>query len=484
VERSFQPVGNWQLHLVRGRISFRCVLCRQEQDQALWAATKVGSTQELACQPCYRGTLREHYAKKSEPSKKHSERDRSRRRLPGVDRVVSFFRSAGVAAELTRDGCLRVNGAQTRPLPQVLPPPGTFDWDEVIDEMTLRYASGKFINAVADNGRFGGGRAFLRRSDLGFVIMRGNVRLGLIRATHAYVPGHDAIVANFLLSGPHWPAVADLIREAEPALVAKWEREHAPVTTPGVAESDLCLESQSAVRYIRRLPRHLAPELRRACIAASRRLRLERQVAYERPVVLVCDYGELTLRPVIETGSTFCLPFRLVTGPTTIRAALVLGDSDPLSLQIGEHVAFQDAVMAWTSALLGFADVTCIQFDSSSARMQSGHRRPPSSASSVPAPRRSRQSAPRRHPWPGHLEPIGRWTRYSGSFVAGHRRLLNDGQTASDEARQRARQVGITLRSHETWVRPHARGIPDAVEMRFQWHAPEELNLLQVLAKG
>lgn len=187
------------------------------------------------------------------PAKKQSGSDRLRRMLPGVDRVVSFFQSAGVTAELTRDGCLKVNGGQTRPLTQVLPPAGTFDWDEVIDEMALRFASHKFVNAIARYGRFSGGRALLLRGDLGFVIMRG-------------------------------------------------------------------------------------------------------------------------------------------------------------------------------------------------------------------------------HPWPGNLEPIGRWTSYSGSFVAGHRRRLNDGQTASNEACDRARQVGITLRSRETWVRPHARGIPDGLEMRFRWNAPEELG--------
>ena len=169
VMRSFQPVGIWQLHLVKGRISFRCVLCRQQQDKALWAATKVGgSVEKLACQPCYRAILREYYSMgpKStdpKPNRKKPESDPLRRRLPGVDRLVSFFHSAGVAAELTRDGSLRVNGGQTRPLPQVLPPSGTFDWAEVIDEMTLRYASDKFMAAVAGNGRFGEGlRASLR----------------------------------------------------------------------------------------------------------------------------------------------------------------------------------------------------------------------------------------------------------------------------------------------------------------------------------
>jgi hypothetical protein len=75
-----------------------------------------------------------------------------------------------------------------------------------------------------------------------------------------------------------------------------------------------------------------------------------------------------------------------------------------------------------------------------------------------------------------HLEPIGNWVRYSGAFVAGHRRRLTDGRRASKEARERARRVGITLRPYETWVRPHTRGVPDGLEMRFRWHAPAEMN--------
>jgi hypothetical protein len=399
--------------------------------------------------------------------------------LPGVDGVISFFRSAGVAAELLPDGRLRVNGGQTRPLPQILPPPGTFDWSEVIDEMAIRYASDKFIRAVSDNGRFGEGlRAFLRRGDMGFAVMRHDTRLGLIRATRAYVPGHDAIVANFLSAGPHWQTVADFIHDAEPGLTAKHDRERAAGAASGASGSGGSRSAaQPGVRYIRRLPDYVPAELRAACIESSRRLRLERQLAYDRPVVLICSIGELTLLPVITNDRGFSLPFQFAFGPGTIKAQLVLADSDPLPLQIGEDVALEDAVTGWTNALIGFADVTCIQLDSSATRALPGRRPPASSPASVPAPRRTGRTTQGGHPWPSHLVPVGRWASYSGSLVAGHRRRLTAGRTASEEARQRARQFAITLRPDETWVRPHARGIPDALEMRFRWHRPDELSL-------
>ena len=87
------------------------------------------------------------------------------------------------------------------------------------------------------------------------------------------------------------------------------------------------------------------------------------------------------------------------------------------------------------------------------------------------------RTLPRRSRWPRYLKPVGRWTRYSGSIVVAHVRRLPDGQTARDEAHDLARQVGIVLGPHETWVEAHIRGVPADIEMRFQWRAPTELKL-------
>jgi len=56
-----------------------------------------------------------------------------------------------------------------------------------------------------------------------------------------------------------------------------------------------------ARRCIYELPHDLAPELAGVCLDASRRIRLERQVAYARPVVLERDVGELTLLPITRS---------------------------------------------------------------------------------------------------------------------------------------------------------------------------------------
>jgi hypothetical protein len=420
-----------------------------------------------------------------------SERRDIEHRLPGVSQVPAFFREAGVQADLIRGGRLSINGRQTPPLTDIMPAEGWRDWNDVIDAIAVSYAGDGFIAAVADNARFGDGlRAFFRRHEKAFVVMREGARLATIRATRAEIPHRQVIRANFLRPGPHWQQVADILHRTEPELVALWQRERdAKAKAEAAAAAAAAERSRAAAataaqrsraraqRRIDHLPSDLAPELVEACLHASRRIRVERQVAYERPVVLQCTLGELTLLPITRDQTRLLLPFRLTTGSTSVTGELVLTDRDPIPLLVTEGATEQDAVTAWTCALLGFADATCIKMESAepprpreSARPRRGQR------FSTSQDRPANHSLPRRRSWPQHLEPVGHWTRYSGSFVASHRRRLTDGQTASAEAVDHARQVGITLQPSETWVRAHTRGVPDGVEMRFTWHAPSELE--------
>jgi hypothetical protein len=172
------------------------------------------------------------------------------------------------------------------------------------------------------------------------------------------------------------------------------------------------------------------------------------------------------------------MPFRLSKGTEQLTGDLVLSDRDPLPLLIGKGVADEDMATAWTCALAGFADATCVEFDQAATATRRDPAVPqPSPPPWVPTRSTSARTLPRRRPWPSYLEPVGSWIRYSGSFVAGHRRRLRDGQKAGDQAHDRARQVGIILHEHETWVRPHARGVPDGIEMRFAWHPPARLRI-------
>jgi hypothetical protein len=147
---------------------------------------------------------------------------------------------------------------------------------------------------------------------------------------------------------------------------------------------------------------------------------------------------------------------------------------------IREDITDHDAITAWTCALLGFADATCIQMEPGEATRKHVPTTARRRESTTPSdPHSTSRAVPRTRPWPQHLEPAGPWIRYSGSFVAGHRRRLNEGRSASAEALDRARQVGITLHQNETWVKAHARGIPDGIEMRFRWHTPTHLYQLR-----
>ena len=238
--------------------------------------------------------------------------------------------------------------------------------------------------------------------------------------------------------------------------------------------------SHAAMRRRDHLPGDLAPELIDACLDASRRIRLERHVAYDRPVVLERDGGELTLLPIAGTETRLFVPFHFARGAKTVERKLVLEGRDPLPLLIGEGVVEEDAITAWTYALLGFANATCIELEPVKLTGRREPKRPRHPSASISRRPFSAQTLPRKPQRPNHLEPVGRWIRSGGSYVPGFRRHLPDGWTASDEARDRARQVGIILHWDETWVRGHIRGVPEGVEIRFRWHAPTELQLLRV----
>jgi hypothetical protein len=75
--------------------------------------------------------------------------------------------------------------------------------------------------------------------------------------------------------------------------------------------------------------------------------------------------------------------FRLTKATATINGHLVLGDGDPLALLVDEEATDEDAITAWTTALLGFADATCIEVGSAEPappRERSAQRRRASSS--------------------------------------------------------------------------------------------------------
>jgi hypothetical protein len=118
-----------------------------------------------------------------------------------------------------------------------------------------------------------------------------------------------------------------------------------------------------------------------------------------------------------------------VQANSLLQGELILTDRDPLPLLIGEGVTDDDAISAWTCALLGFADATCIELEQpKSATLRARPIPQPRLASSPGGTGAYLRTLPRRRSWPSYLEPVGHWIQYSGAFVAGHRRRLQDGQ--------------------------------------------------------
>lgn len=143
------------------------------------------------------------------------------------------------------------------------------------------------------------------------------MRLATICATRANILYGAVIHANFLRPGSHWQQTADALHSADAELVRA-----AAATVAAAAEAER--SRAAARRRIDVLPNDLTPELIDACLDASRQIRLERQVAYERPVVLECDLGELTLLPIAGAATRLLMPFRLSRGSETLNGELVL----------------------------------------------------------------------------------------------------------------------------------------------------------------
>ncbi len=247
------------------------------------------------------------------------------------------------------------------------------------------------------------------------------------------------------------------------------------------ARAEAAAEPHVPMRRLEHFPETADQELVESCVEASRQIRHERQVAYDRAVVLECEYAELSLLPIKGGGAHLCVPFRVRRSGGSLQGAILLGATNhPLPAMIDARAETDDAVGAWACALLGFAAATCIELEPVEQPVSRREDRPrlTTGVSSGGGSHRRPQTrtVPRRRAWPAYFEPVGRWVHYRGSFVAGHRRRLSDGRSASAEARDRARDVGIVLGPRETWVQPHTRGIPEDMEMRFRWRAPEALS--------
>lgn len=190
---------------------------------------------------------------------------------------------------------------------------------------------------------------------------------------------------------------------------------------------------------------HGTPERHRALArSASQRIRLERTHGFEVPVRLTAESCEVTFWPVRNTARGLVAPFAVDFAGRTINGQLSLlrgGDVLPILVSLG--VTDDDLRTAWLIALDGFAEITC-----------------PDTGKGATSDRSISSS----------LNPANEETRrLLDSHVVGHRRRLPPGQHHGAEVPQRAAVFGIDLAPGETWVRPHARGLPDDTTLKFMW---------------
>jgi hypothetical protein len=384
---------------------------------------------------------------------------------PGAARLLEFFTDAGVSASVVRPGGrLVLNGKETGRLlgREDDPQPWSPAWRDAVDQLTWVHARDALRRAVTDNARLGAGdRVTAAADENGFAITRGGQLLAVILATRCSRPGNGngPLLGNFLTSGDHWD---ELARHLETTAA-----QAPPALSPG-----------RLTRRIDDLPGDLPTALFDACIEACRRIRAERRVAFERPVVLANSHGELTVRPIIGVPSALSVPFsyRASPGPIAdpVQGRLLLDRRDPMPVIVAENINDDDAHKAWITMLLGFADLTCNSPEPATPRHPST-RRKPTPEKDRPGRRGSPDPVPSRRSWAGPLEPAGKWIEQGGSYVAAHVRNLSEGHHGP-EARDRALQVGIILKPHETWVRDYVRGVPEGTEIRFRWNAPAELT--------
>jgi hypothetical protein len=352
------------------------------------------------------------------------------------------------------------------------PKPETDAWFRAVDRIAWRHAYEVLARAVAGNARYGGNlEAVPLPQEHGFAITRGRERIAVIHPTRASVPGRPPVYGNFLAPGPHWGKVAyvpggdaDATDLAEPpGLPAQ----------PGPASSP-----SPEWRRVDKLPRNLDPALAGACVTASRRIRLERQLDYPCPVILKFDGGTLTLEPISGDHENRHVPFRLRAGARSVDGKFLLRryGPDPLPLLIRADVADHDGINAWACALVGFADVTCFELPASPRPRSLPRKRSAASVPpfrSAPDPRR----LPRASRWPRHLKPEGYWAREGSWVVAAHRRHLPEGWAASPDALERARQAAIVLGPEQTWVKAHFCGRAHPAEVRFRWEPTADVGL-------
>lgn len=342
-------------------------------------------------------------------------------------------------------------------------------WDGLTDHLVMKHAPKAMTRAVEDYFDFSGLDLQATPSKVGVMLHRGRVAHAVVYPTRALLLG-GSIRGDFTADGSHWSTLRTALLERRLP-----QREHV------AADSSMETKERADVRrVVVAFPSHVEESFRARVLAASTRIRTERSLDYgSHPVVLEASDHVVRYEAITRRGGAVELPFSFAQkGQTAIRGALRLrSPGDPLALVCSPDLGEDMLALVWGSGLIGFAELTCVaEIDrpNDSVTRRGERQRPQGGVSERDRYLASGGGGHSNHPSPT-LHPTARTADALASYVAGHRRRLSDAAHPSDEARAAADDIGIVLGPHETWVRPHVRGVPTDAELHFRWMSPVSL---------
>ena len=318
-----------------------------------------------------------------------------------------------------------------------------------IDRLVANRFRRELLTRVADELSDRGLKLTARLAADGVRLHDGNRSIAMIKGTAATLEGRsDVIAGNFLADGEHWDVLRTWL----------WQSQVADVLTE--------------------LPDEMTDEERAQALADSEQLRHDRTLEFGHPVKLQLPERAIRFDPIDANERRVELPFEYHHDDAYLRGALRLSTPrDPLALVVQDRSADARVVAAgWGLALRGYVELTCVPTDENptpNVARDPESRTAPAGVSS----RSSTRADPKPHTVPGRrdwgrtnaLRPDATTRLLIASYVVGHRRRLAAGRQPSEEARQHAQRIGVALGPRETWVKPHARGIPADTELVFNW---------------
>lgn len=302
----------------------------------------------------------------------------------------------------------------------------------------------------------------------GFVVYGDGDALTLVRKTRALIVGTGGtwISGNFREPGTHWAKLKsaletriERLRRSSSAASAKTRSSPKRSTAP-------------PLRILSEFPGTLTGAMRQEALDASHRLAVERSLVFSHPVLIQTPAFAVQFAPLLgspDLEQRFLL--RHSEGWTFSGGLLLAPQRIPTPLAFRQ--AFTDernVAVVWHAALTAYAELTCLAPEAVTSE-PTERRRDVRGTSSGRGKRTDRRLTRRvgSVTFSAALVPSAETSAFLASYVAGHRRLLPAGQNASSDAERRAAAVGLFLRAGETWVQPHARGVPDDAVLRFTW---------------